>query len=221
MHNIAIDGPSGAGKSSLAKALAKRLGYIYVDTGAMYRTIGLAAVSAGIDPKDRDAVIAALPSVGVTLRYEDGVQHVLLNGKDVSGLIRTPEISMAASAVSAIPEVRAFLLETQRQLARENNVIMDGRDIGTVILPDADVKLFLYASDETRARRRLLELKEKGVETTFEEVLADMTARDKQDSTREVAPAIPAEDAVRLDNSGIDFEGTVEAAFRIIGEKTK
>ena len=221
MHTIAIDGPSGAGKSSLAKALAKRLGYIYVDTGAMYRTVGLAVRIADVDPHDRDGVLGVLPDVSVTLRYEDGTQHVFLNGSDVSGLIRTPEISMYASAVSAIPEVRGFLLETQRGLARENDVIMDGRDIGTVILPDADVKIFLHASNEKRAWRRLLELKEKGVETTFEQVLADMTARDRQDSTRDVAPAIPAEDAVMLDNSDLDFEGTVEAAMRIVEEKIK
>lgn len=219
MYQIAIDGPSGAGKSSLAKALAKKLGFIYVDTGALYRTIGYYAASRGIDTTVADAVIACLPEITLSLAYENGTQAVILNGENVGDRIRTPEASMQASNVSKIPEVRAFLLDTQRNIAKENSVIMDGRDIGTVILPNADVKIFLVSSFETRAERRVKELREKGIETTFEAVLADMIARDKQDSTRAVAPAVPAEDAVHLDNSALTFEETVEAAMAIISSR--
>ena len=219
--SIAVDGPSGAGKSSLAKAVAKRLGFVYVDTGAIYRTVGLAVREAGIASKDAAAVAALLPEVGIDVGYApDGSQQMLLNGRDVSGLIRTPEISIFASDVSAQPEVRAFLLEMQRELARTHDVIMDGRDIGTVVLPRADVKIFLTASAEVRARRRCLELEEKGMPTPFEEVLRDIEYRDRQDSTRAAAPLKQAEDAVLLDNSSLSFEETVEAAADLILEKT-
>lgn len=220
MINIAIDGPSGSGKSTLAKKVAKKLGYIYVDTGALYRSIGLYAYRNDIKPDDTASVIDMLPMVSVSLEYsDDGTQMVILNGEDVSSLIRTPEISMYASKISAIPEVRKFLLDLQRSIAKQKNVVMDGRDIGTVILPDAQVKIFLFAKDEIRAKRRYLELTEKGVKTTLEEVLADMTKRDKDDSTRKVAPAIPAEDAVMLDNSELDLDGTMLKVIEIIEGK--
>lgn len=220
MINIAIDGPSGSGKSTLARKVAEKLGYIYVDTGALYRSIGLYAYRNEIKPDDEKAVINMLPMISVSLEYsEDGAQKVILNGEDVSTLIRTPEISMYASKISAIPEVRKFLLDLQRSIAKQKNVIMDGRDIGTVILPDAQVKIFLFAKDEVRAKRRYIELTEKGVNTTFEEVLADMTKRDKDDSTRKVAPAIPAEDAIMLDNSELDLDGTMLKVIEIINRK--
>ncbi|MBO7740833.1 MAG: (d)CMP kinase [Clostridia bacterium] len=219
MYQIAIDGPSGAGKSTLAKILAAKLGFIYVDTGALYRSIGLYMEMNGIDPKDADAVVAALPNITLALEYHDGSQVVLLNGENVGDRIRTPQISMYASSVSAIPAVRAFLLDTQRNIAAKNNVIMDGRDIGTVILPNANVKIFLVSSFETRARRRVKELLEKGIEASYDEVLADMIARDKNDSSRAVAPLVPAEDAVHLDNSELTLEGTVDAALAIIRGK--
>ena len=220
MINIAVDGPAGAGKSYLAKEIARRLGYIYVDTGALYRTVAFFVNENGVDPSDSESVIKLLPSVDVTLGYaEDGTQHVYLSGKDVSTEIRMPEISMAASVVSAIPEVRAFLLDLQRNMAETNNVVMDGRDIGTVILPNADVKIFLCANEKARAKRRYLELNAKGVETTLEAVESEMFTRDKNDSTRKVAPAIAASDAVILDNSELDREGTVEAALAIIRSK--
>ena len=219
MYQIAIDGPSGAGKSTLAKILAAKLGFIYVDTGALYRSIGLYMEMNGIDPKDADAVVAALPNITLALEYHDGSQVVLLNGENVGDRIRTPQISMYASSVSAIPAVRAFLLDTQRNIAAKNNVIMDGRDIGTVILPNANVKIFLVSSFETRARRRVKELLDKGIEASYDEVLADMIARDKNDSSRAVAPLVPAEDAVHLDNSELTLEGTVDAALAIIRGK--
>ena len=219
MINIAIDGPSGAGKSSLAKRLAADLGYIYVDTGALYRAIGLCAYERGADTSVPAEVEKILPETHLELRYEDGAQKVILNSRDVSSDIRLPHVSMLASDVSKIPRVREFLLDLQRDMAKNNNVIMDGRDIGTVILPGADVKIFLTASAEGRAKRRYKELIEKGVSTTYEEVLEDMRARDLQDRSRDIAPAVPAEDAVVLDNSDIDFEGTVEAAHRIISSK--
>ena len=212
MINIAIDGPSGAGKSTVAKALAKKLGYIYVDTGALYRAIGLYVRRAG--------VIALLPEIDVRLAYENGEQKVLLSGEDVGSLIRTNEISSYASKVSAIPEVRTFLLELQRDMARKNNVIMDGRDIGTVILPDADVKIFMTASPEARIRRRYEELLASGQSVTLEEVAAAVHQSDKNDSTRKVAPAIPAADAVFVDNSGT-FEDTLSNVISIIEEKIK
>ena len=219
MINIAIDGPSGAGKSTVAKALAKKLGYIYVDTGALYRAIGLYVRRAGVLPENSAGVIALLPEIDVRLAYENGEQKVLLSGEDVS-LIRTNEISSYASKVSAIPEVRTFLLELQRDMARKNNVIMDGRDIGTVILPDADVKIFMTASPEARIRRRYEELLASGQSVTLEEVAAAVHERDKNDSTRKVAPAIPAADAVFVDNSGT-FEDTLSNVISIIEEKIK
>lgn len=220
MINIAVDGPAGAGKSYLAKEIAKRLGYIYVDTGALYRAVGLFVTERGVEPSDAPSVIKLLPSVDVTLNYgEDGTQRVYLSGKDVSTDIRLPHISMAASAVSAIPEVRAFLLDLQRNMAKTNSVVMDGRDIGTVILPNADVKIFLCANEKARAKRRYLELCEKGIQTTLEAVESEMLTRDKNDCTRKVAPAVAAPDAVILDNSDLDREGTVEAALKIIADK--
>lgn len=220
MINIALDGPSGAGKSTLAKALAKKLGYIYTDTGAMYRAIGLFVSRREILPTDAQAVIAVLPEIKISLKFVNGVQKIFLGNEDVSGLIRTNEISTYASKVSAIPEVRTFLLDLQRDIAKNNNVIMDGRDIGTVILPHADVKFFVTVSDKERARRRHRELLEKGEVITLEEVERTMAERDREDSTRAVAPAIPAEDAVFLDNSG-DFDEVVASAIRIIESRMK
>ncbi len=212
MINIAIDGPSGAGKSTVAKALAKELHFVYVDTGAMYRAIGVYIRGCGISMDDADAVTAVLPQVSVTLDYaEDGSQSVLLNGEDVSRTIRENEISMYASAVSKIPAVRAHLLSLQRDMAATHNVIMDGRDIGTVVLPDAQLKVFLFASAEARANRRTKELLEKGQDVDYETILAEINARDEQDRTRAVSPAIPADDAVMLDNSALDIAGTVAA----------
>ncbi|MBE6571651.1 MAG: (d)CMP kinase [Ruminococcaceae bacterium] len=216
---IAIDGPSGSGKSTLAKGLAKELGYVYVDTGAIYRTVGLFAKRNSIDPHDEDALSARFSNIDISLKWEDGVQKIFLSDEDVSELIRTPEASMYASAVSALPKVRAFLLEMQRSFAKKSNVIMDGRDIGTVILPDAQVKIFMQAHPEERARRRMLELNAKGKNVTFEEVYADMCLRDKNDSTRDVAPCVPADDAVVFDNTGLDIPQTVEKALEIIKEK--
>lgn len=213
---VAIDGPSGAGKSTIARAAAGHLGFVYVDTGAMYRTIGLAACRAGVTLGDNEAVLPILETIEVGLTYENGEQRVLLNGEDVSGLIRTPEMSKYASFVSAIPEVRAFLLETQRGMAEKHNVIMDGRDIGTVILPNAQVKIFLTASAEARAQRRCLELREKGEQVTLEEVLADMIQRDHNDSTRAAAPLKQAEDAVLVDTSALTLEESIEAVEKII-----
>ena len=219
MIQIAIDGPGGAGKSTVAKAVAARLGIVYVDTGALYRTIGYYVKSRGIDPHDGAAVAACLPNVDIDVRYEDGVQRVYLNGTCPGDAIRTPEMSMYASAVSAIGEVRAFLLETQRSIARRNSVVMDGRDIGTVILPDADVKIFMTASAECRAQRRFEELKAKGIDAKYEDVLAEMNERDKNDSTREIAPAQAAEDAILYDNSGMTLEENIEGIIEIINKK--
>ena len=219
MINIALDGPAGAGKSWLAKTLAAELGYIHVDTGALYRSIGLYMQRKGLSLDDRKKFIERLPEITLSLTFNGEKQHVILCGEDVTDFIRSPEISLYASAVSSVPEVRDFLLETQRKLARENDVIMDGRDIGTVIIPDADVKIYVTASDEVRANRRMLELKEKGIEQSFENVLADMKKRDFQDASRDVAPAVAAEDAVILDNSELDREETLSEALRIIKEK--
>lgn len=220
MLRIALDGPSGAGKSTVAKALAKRLGLIYVDTGALYRTVGLYVKSKGVDKDDEKGVIALLPEISLGMEFINGEQIVTLNGVNVGDTIRTGEIAMYASRVSAIPEVRAFLLETQRKISRENSVIMDGRDIGTVIIPDAEVKIFMVASSEARAKRRYLELVAKGENCTLESVLADIELRDKNDSTRKTAPAIPAEDAIFLDNSELNIEQTVDRVIEIINEKT-
>ena len=220
MIQIAIDGPSGAGKSTVAKAVARELGIIYVDTGALYRTIGYFVRSRNVDPKDPEGVAALLPEISVELKYENGRQIVCLNGEDLGDRIRTPEMSMYASAVSAIPAVRTFLLETQRKIARENSVIMDGRDIGTVILPNANVKIFLTASDECRAMRRRDELVAKGIAVTYEEVLSDMKERDRNDSTRAVAPAVAAPDATLFDNSGMTPEECTAGIIKLIKEKT-
>ena len=220
MINIAIDGPSGAGKSTVAKALAKELHFVYVDTGAMYRAIGVYVRGHGIDKSDAAAVIAALPEINVSLDYaEDGTQIVLLNGEDVSTVIRENEISLYASTVSKIPEVRARLLSLQREMAQTHNVIMDGRDIGTVVLPDAQLKVFMFASPEARADRRTKELLEKGQTVDYETILAEINARDEQDRTRSVSPAIPADDAVMLDNSGLDIDGTVGAIRDMLAER--
>ena len=217
---IAIDGPSGAGKSSIAKALAKKLGIIYVDTGAIYRTVGLYVFRNKVDSKDAPKIISMLPEITVKLAYVDGTQHIYLNGEDVSGLIRTETISKYASDVSAIPEVRAFLLSLQRDMAKENSVIMDGRDIGTVVLPDAEVKIFLTASAKVRAQRRYKELVEKGEKVIFEDVLAAIITRDTNDSSRATAPLKAADDAVILDSSDINAEQTLNAVIDIINSKT-
>lgn len=218
MVRIAIDGPGGAGKSSVAKLIAKRLGILYVDTGALYRAIGYYCLTNGIDPKDAVAVERALPDIHPTLAFTDR-QIVRLNGDDVDGKIRTPEVSMAASAVSAIPAVRAFLLDTQRNIAKKNSVIMDGRDIGTVILPHADLKIFLVASPEARAKRRYEELSAKGIETTLEDVMREMKKRDSDDASRAVAPCVKAADAVLLDNSALTLEGTADAIIDLLNRK--
>ena len=214
--SIAVDGPSGAGKSTLAKRLAKELGYLYVDTGAMYRSIGLYALRQGVDPKDEAAVTALLPQIQIELRYVDGAQRVLLCGEDVSEAIRAENVGMATSAVSAHPPVRAFLLELQRGMARTHDILMDGRDIGTVILPNASVKIFLTASAEARATRRFRELQEKGVDTDFETVLEDIRRRDYQDSHRATAPLRQAEDAVLVDTSEMDLEESFQALKSLI-----
>ena len=219
MFHIAIDGPGGAGKSSIAKAVAKKLDILYVDTGALYRTVGLFVKQNGVDPKNAEAVGALLPSLSIVVKYEDGAQVVYLNGTNHGDAIRTPEMSMYASAVSAIPAVRAFLLETQKEIARHNSVIMDGRDIGTVILPDAKVKIFMTASPECRAMRRYNELIAKGQNVKYEDVLAEMNSRDNADSSREIAPTKAADDAVLLDNSELDFEQSVDAVIAIVREK--
>ena len=219
--SIAIDGPSGAGKSTLAKSVSRALGYLYVDTGAIYRTIGYGAYAKGVNPGDGQAVAALLPELEISLTYgEDGLQHMTLNGEDVTEKIRLPEISLYASAVSAHPAVRAHLLELQRKLAREHNVVMDGRDIGTVVLPDAAVKIFLTASPEERARRRCRELEQRGTPEAYEKVLAEMRQRDYDDSHRAAAPLRQAEDAVLLDTTELDFDGSRQALLKIIRERT-
>ena len=222
MINVAIDGPAGAGKSTIAKAAAKELGYIYVDTGALYRTVALSAQKLGIldglTADKTDDVEKLLANSEVELKYIDGAQAVILNGEDVSALIRTPEISMGASNVSAIPAVRAFLLGLQQDIAKKNNVIMDGRDIATVVLPNADVKIFLFASPECRAQRRYLELIEKGESVMYEDVLADVNQRDYQDSHREIAPLKPSKDSIMLDTSELDLEESINAVINTIKE---
>ena len=217
MINVAIDGPAGAGKSTIAKAAAKQLNYIYVDTGALYRTIAYNAVKKNV-VDDTNAVIALLNDTKVELKYIDGVQAVFLNGEDVSAYIRTPEISMGASKVSAIPEVRTFLLSLQQEIAKENDVIMDGRDIATVVLPNADVKIFLFASPECRAQRRYKELVEKGENVKYEDVLADVNQRDYQDSHREIAPLKPSEDSIMLDTSTLDLNQSIDLVIKTIKE---
>lgn len=218
--SVAIDGPSGAGKSTLAKRLAETLGYLYVDTGAIYRTVGLAVLRRGLRPDDRAQVVPILGELNVESRYgDDGLQHMYLDGEDVTKAIRRHEISGYASAVSAMPEVRAFLLERQRRFAAENNVIMDGRDIGTVVLPDADVKLYLTAAPETRAKRRYRELVERGQEADYETVLRDVIRRDEADMGRAVAPLRQAEDAILVDTTAYDLEESFELMLRTIRER--
>ena len=220
IYSVAVDGPSGAGKSTLSKAVARELGIVYVDTGAIYRTIGYYIFREGIDPKDAGAVVAALPLIHVDMCYsEDGLQHMLLNGEDVTEQIRLPEISMYASAVSAIPPVRDYLLEMQRDMARRSSVIMDGRDIGTVVLPDAQVKIFLTADVEVRARRRTAELELRGTPKPFEQVLEEMKQRDWADSHRDAAPLQEAEDAIRVDTTDMDFQQSKEAILQVIGRQ--
>ena len=218
--SIAVDGPSGAGKSTMAKKLARALGFLYVDTGAIYRTLGLFAMRQGISPEDEAAVAKLLPMVSIRLDYgEDWVQKMYLNGEDVTDAIRTPEVSTAASQISAIPGVRDFLMDMQRDLAKQGNVIMDGRDIGTVVLPDADVKIFLTASAEDRARRRFEELAARGSRTDYETVLADIRERDHRDSTRSAAPLRQAEDALLVDTTGNSMEESFEVLLQTVREK--
>lgn len=220
MINVAIDGPAGAGKSTVAKGVAAKLGYIYVDTGALYRAIGVYALRQGVDTKDGGSVSALLPEINVELKFIDGVQHVFLNGEDVSAEIRTPDASMAASNVSAIPSVRSFLFDLQRDIARKNDCIMDGRDIGTVVLPNAQVKIFLTADPEERAMRRYKELIVKDPDIKYDDVLLDLKQRDYQDSHREIAPLKPAEDSVVYNTTGNNLEESVEKVISIIEEKT-
>ena len=218
--SIAIDGPSGAGKSTLARRCAAAFGFLYADTGAIYRTVGLAAVRAGIDRKDGQAVAGLLPGLKIEMKYDaEGEQRMYLNGEDVSDAIRMPEISLAASDVSSLPVVRQFLLEMQRGLARTQSVLMDGRDIGTVVLPDADLKVFLTASAEERARRRVLQLQEKGVTEDYEKVLQEIRYRDEQDMNRETAPLRQAEDAVLLDTTELSYDESFAALSQLILER--
>ena len=217
--NIAIDGPAGAGKSTISRRAAKELGFIYIDTGALYRTVGLNAIRLGTDLKNGESVAATLTDdLSVELRFVDGEQRMFLNDEDVSDEIRTPAVSLAASAVSAVPAVRAYLFDLQKKLARENDCIMDGRDIGTVVLPQAQVKIFLTASPESRAERRYLELKEKGTDVKYEDVLKEMIERDYNDSHREIAPLKPAEDSILLDTSGNELEASVALVIKTIKE---
>lgn len=218
MISIAIDGPSGAGKSTISRTVAGKLGYLYVDTGALYRTIGLYVLRNGSDPKNEQQVQTLLPQLQVNMGYQDGIQQMFLQGENVTDQIRTPEVSMAASGVSAHSCVRAYLLDLQRRLARENNVIMDGRDIGTVVLPDADVKIFLTASSAVRARRRFNELIAKGEDITYEKVLDDVEKRDYADSHRAISPLKQAEDAIIADTSELNFEESVALIQKIIAE---
>ena len=218
MINVAIDGPAGAGKSTIAKAAAKELGFIYVDTGALYRAVAYNAVKNGVID-DEQGIISMLDDTKVELKYVDGVQSVYLNGEDVSDFIRTPEISMGASKVSAIPQVRAFLLNLQREIAKTNNVIMDGRDIATVVLPDAEVKIFLFASPECRAERRYKELVEKGENVSFDDVLKDVNQRDYQDSHREIAPLKPSEESIMADTSELTLQESIDLIVNTIKER--
>ena len=219
-HSIAIDGPAGAGKSTMARRVAADLGFVYVDTGAIYRTVGYHMNLMGIGPRDTDGVTRLIDDVNIEITYDqDGVQHMILNGADVTGEIRTPEMSAIASAISAQKVVRDYLLDMQRDLARKHNVVMDGRDIGTVVLPGADVKIFLTAKPEVRAKRRYDELIAKGEKVTYEKVLADLIQRDEQDSTRKIAPLRPAKDAVLLDTSDFSIEQAAAAIESLVKEK--
>ena len=216
-RSIAIDGPSGAGKSTLARRLARELGFLYVDTGAIYRTVGLAARRQGIDPADAAAVAALLPGLDIAMGYrEDGLQRMTLNGEDVTEAIRENEISAYASKVAAIPAVRDFLLEMQRRTAREHDVIMDGRDIGTVVLPDAGLKIFLTADPEARAMRRYKELLNRGQDAVFEDILREVIERDRRDTEREIAPLRQAEDAVTADTTELDLEGSFQLLLGLV-----
>ncbi|MCI5800614.1 MAG: (d)CMP kinase [Oscillospiraceae bacterium] len=219
MVSVAIDGPAGAGKSTIARALAGRLGYIYVDTGALYRSVGLYVLESGRDTADPAQVSACLDEICIELKFIEGEQRVLLGGRDVSERIRTPEVSMAASRVSAVPAVRSFLFDLQRNMGKTNSIVMDGRDIGTVVLPDADVKIFLTASPEKRAQRRWKELREKGEQVTLQQVLEDVIQRDYNDSHRETAPLRQAEDAVLIDTSELTLEESIEALYRTVRER--
>ena len=217
---VAIDGPSGAGKSTLARSAARELGAVYVDTGAIYRTVGYCAWKQGIDPDAKEDICALLPRINISMDYDtDGLQRMYLNGEDVTKEIRLPQISMYASRVSALPEVRAFLMDMQRDMARRNSVVMDGRDIGTVVLPQADVKIFLTASVEDRARRRWEELNDRGTPKNFDELLEEIRQRDDNDSRRAAAPLRAAEDAVYLDTTGNTFERSREQILEIIKER--
>ena len=218
--SIAIDGPAGAGKSTLARQVAQKLGYLYVDTGAIYRTVALKTVKVGIDPKQADQVVSILPGLDIRMEYDDqGVQRMYLDGEDVSSSIREHYVSGLASVVSAIPQVREFLLEFQRKQAREHNVVMDGRDIGTVVLPKADVKIFLTAKAEARAKRRVLELEQRGQSADFQTILHDIIQRDEQDQNRPIAPLRQAEDAVLLDTTQLDLTESLEALLSVIKER--
>ena len=218
--SIAIDGPAGAGKSTISKVIAKKLGFIYVDTGAMYRAVALYALQNNINTRNEDGVLeSVLDKIDVDIAYKDSVQHIYLNGTDVSDAIREPEVSMGASDVAVVPAVRLKLVELQRALAKRENVIMDGRDIGTYVLPDAEIKIFLTATAEERAKRRHIELVQKGVGASYKEVLADMIKRDHNDSTRKFAPLKQAEDAVLIDTTEYDFDGSVEAILSYINKK--
>ena len=214
--NIAIDGPAGAGKSTLSRMLAARLGFLYIDTGALYRTIGLFALRSGISPLDAEKVCALLSNVKIALKFEADGQHVYLNDEDVSAFIRSPEVSIAASNVSAIPQVRAFLLSLQKEIAAQNSVVMDGRDIGTVVLPNADLKIFLTASAEDRATRRHKEMVERGENADYNTVLEDIKKRDAADSGRDIAPLKPAEDAVLVDTTGYTLEKSLETLTALV-----
>lgn len=219
MISVAIDGPAGAGKSTIAKRMANDLGFIYVDTGAMYRAVGLYMLKNGISPKDRNSVCGALKKISVSIEFKGGEQRVILCGADVTGKIRSEDVSMAASAVSAVPDVREFLLSAQRSIAEKSNVVMDGRDIGTVVLPGAEVKIFLTASPEERAKRRYGELLQKGEKANYENVLKDMKQRDMNDMTRAAAPLVPAKDAVKVDTTGNTLEESVSVVLSVIRER--
>ena len=216
---IAIDGPAGAGKSVTAKAIAKNLGFIYVDTGALYRGIGLYVIRKGVKPSSIEEVVPLLAEIKIEMRHIEGEQHIFLNGEDVSGLIRTEAVSFAASDVSAIPAVRDFLFDMQREIAEKNDVVMDGRDIGTVVLPDAELKLFLTAKPEVRAQRRVLQLAEKGIEANYDDVLADVIQRDYNDSHRDFRPLKLAEDGILIDNTELPLDETVEKIISLAKER--
>ncbi|MBR3533187.1 MAG: (d)CMP kinase [Clostridiales bacterium] len=218
VYQIAIDGPSGSGKSTLAKGAAEKLGIMYLDTGAMYRTCALCAIKSGIDPKDEEAVKDMLGSMDLKIKFEDGIQHMLLNGEDVTGSIRTPEVSMAASAISALPVIRTAMVDMQRKIAADQSFVVDGRDIGSVVLPDARYKFFLTASSEARAKRRCLELEQKGTPQAYEDVLKDIIQRDKQDSERAASPLVKVDDAILIDTSDIGIEETLELLLSYIKE---